>query len=185
MCSRRSRLRLIPPGRDNVAMTTLNPDRRQLHFADLNQLSAELDRIETAEQNGELRAVGNWTPGQILGHLAAWIHYGWDGYPMKRPPWFVRWFLRWQLPKMLAGGMPSGVRIPGVEGGTTGIEPVEFYDGMSELRRGIERLEGTELPTHDSPAFGQMSLEDRVRLNLRHAELHLSFLRYPGDDSIG
>lgn len=156
-------------------------DRRKLHFDNLEALSAELDRIEQAEQSGELRAVGNWTPGQILGHLAAWIHYGWEGFPMKPPPWFVRWYLRWQLPKMLAGSMPSGVRIPGIEGGTTGIEPVDFAEGMRELRRGIERLKGDDPPKYDSPAFGHLSLEDRIRLNLRHAELHLSFLQFPGD----
>ncbi len=168
---------------EDGGVTSAMPNRRQLRFHKLGDLAAELARIEQAEQAGELSAVGNWTPGQILGHVAAWIHYGWDGFPVQAPPWFVRWYLRWQLPKMLDKGMPSGVRIPGVEGGTTGIEPVEFGEGMSELRRGIERLEGGDPPTHHSPAFGEMSLEDRIQLNLRHAELHLSFLRYPGDEA--
>lgn len=156
-------------------------ERRAVHLPDLNAMRAELDRIEAAGQAGQLSTAGNWTAGQILGHLAAWIHYGWEGYPVKPPPWLVRVILRWQLKKMLAKGMPSGVRIPGVQGGTTGIEPVPFDEGMAEMRRGIERLKGSDPPTHHSPAFGAMSDEDRVLLNLRHAELHLSFLRYPGD----
>lgn len=168
-----------------AGMTTSSAgtERRELHFPNLDALSTELDRIDAAAKSDQLSAVGNWTPGQILGHLAAWIHYGWDGYPINPPPWFVRWFLRWRLPKMLQGKMPSGVRIPGVEGGTTGIEPVEFAQGMSDMRRGIERLQGDEPAKFHSPAFGEMSMEDRVELNLRHAELHLSFLRYPGDDA--
>jgi hypothetical protein len=51
---------------------------------------------------------------------------------------------------------------------------------MNELRRGIERLRGDQPPEYHSPAFGEMSLDDRIELNLRHAELHLGFLRYPG-----
>lgn len=156
-------------------------DRRPLHLPYLAALSDELDRIEAGQHAGQLQTVGNWTPGQILGHLAAWIHYGWEGYPVKAPPWLVRVILRWQLKKILSKGMSSGVRIPGVQGGTTGIEPVPFEQGMAEMRRGIERLEAAEPPAHHSPAFGEMSDEDRVLLNLRHAELHLSFLRYPGD----
>ncbi|MCO6042337.1 DUF1569 domain-containing protein [Aeoliella sp. ICT_H6.2] len=156
-------------------------DRRTLQLADLDALSVELDRIESAEQAGQLVAVGSWTPGQILGHVAAWIHYGWEGYPINPPPRFVRWFLRWRLPKMLKGSMPSGVRIPGVEGGTTGIEPVEFGQGLSEMRRGIQRMRGDDPAKFHSPAFGEMSMADRIELNLRHAELHFSFLRYPGD----
>ena len=160
-------------------------DRRKLALATLDALEAELDRIQSAEQAGELRAVGNWTPGQILGHVAAWIHYGWEGYPMKAPPLPVRWFLRWRLPKMLKSSMPAGVRIPGVEGGTTGIEPVEFSDAAANLRRGIDRLRSGEEASHHSPAFGKMSMDDRIELNLRHAELHLGFLRYPEDEAEG
>lgn len=151
---------------------------RKLQFANLSGLSAELDRIEKADRSGQLRTVGNWTPGQILGHLGAWIHYSWEGYPMRRPPWFIRWFLRRQLPKMLTDGMPTGVRIPGVAGGTTGIEQVEFGPALARLRDGIQRLGAGEDVLHHSPAFGQMSHEDRIRLNLRHAELHLGFLHY-------
>lgn len=154
---------------------------RALRLNDLAAYDLELDRIEAAEQSGALRAVGSWTPGQILGHLAAWIHYGWEGYPIRRPPWFVRWYLRWQLPKMLQGNMPSGVRIPGVEGGTTGTEPLDFSAALANLRRGIERLQSGDQAPYHSPAFGEMSMADRVELNLRHAELHLGFLRYPGD----
>ena len=163
-------------------MSNTNPtDRRDLHFATLDDLRADLDMLEMADRAGELTTVGNWTPGQVLGHVAAWIHYGWDGYPIKAPPFFIRWYLRWQLPKMLKGKMPTGVRIPGVEGGTTGIEPVEFADALARMRQGIDRLESDDPAPYHSPAFGEMSMADRIDLNLRHAELHFSFLRYPGD----
>jgi hypothetical protein len=75
--------------------------------------------------------------------------------------------------------MPSGVRIPGVKGGTFGIDEVPCEEGASRLRRAIDRLERDQSPPHPSPVFGPMSHDEWIRLNLRHAELHLGFL-HPG-----
>jgi hypothetical protein len=122
--------------------------------------------------------VGTWTPGQILGHLAAWIEYGYEGYPMNPPPWFIRLFLRWQVKKYLQRGMPSGVRIPKVEAGTYGTEAMPTQEGAERLRSALVLLQRGEPTKYHSPAFGPMSHEDRIELNLRHAELHLSFLQF-------
>lgn len=151
-------------------------NRRQLWFATIDDAVAEVDRIEEADKAGRLKAIGSWTPGQILAHVAAWIEYGYDGYPMQPPPWFIRQFLRWRVKKYLRVGMPAGVRIPNVKNGTYGTEPLGTADAAARLRRAFLRLRSGEPARFDSPAFGPMSHEDRVRLNLRHAELHLSFL---------
>ena len=63
--------------------------RRMLRFETLDEALAELDRIASAEQSGKLRTLGNWTAGQVLGHVAAWIDYGYEGYPLQPPPWFA------------------------------------------------------------------------------------------------
>jgi hypothetical protein len=151
--------------------------RRHLRFATIDDLLKEVERIETADKEGRLQAQGTWTPGQVLGHVAAWINYGYDGYPMKPPPWIVRLLLRWQVKKYLRDGMPSGVRIPKVEAGTYGIEVLTLPEGAAQLRRAVERLRAGEPAKFDSPAFGPMTPEDRIQFNLRHAELHLSFLQ--------
>lgn len=80
------------------------------------------------------------------------------------------WFLR--------RGMPSGQRIPGVAGGTYGTELFTTAEGADRLRRALQRLTSNEPAKFDSPALGPMSHADRIRLNLRHAELHLGFLVY-------
>ncbi|MCE2793240.1 MAG: DUF1569 domain-containing protein [Planctomycetota bacterium] len=152
--------------------------RRVLHWDSLEQIGNELDRIEVADRKGELAAVGHWTPGQILTHLAAWIEYGYTGYPIDRPNLILRWLLRWMLPGFLSKGMRPGVRIPGIKAGTVGQEEVSTATGLQRYRAALKRLESGEPCTYDSPAFGPMSMADRVRLNIRHAELHLSFLRY-------
>ena len=150
--------------------------RRSLRFATLDDLAAELDRIEAADNAGTLRATGNWTAGQILTHIAAWIDYAYDGYPVKAPPFFIRWILRWMLKSALRDGLRPGVKIPGVKGGTTGAELVDTRSGIERLRRSIGRLSSNEPVKFASPAFGEMTNEQRVTLNLRHAELHLGFL---------
>ena len=75
-------------------------------------------------------------------------------------------------------GMPAGIKIPKVEGGTYGIDPLSTAEGLSRLRRSLARLGSNEPVRFHSPAFGPMSDADRVQFNLRHAELHLGYLVY-------
>jgi hypothetical protein len=151
---------------------------RPLHFDNIDACLAEVDRIVAADQQGRLRTLGNWTAGQVLAHIAAWIEYGYHGYPLAPPPFFVRWILRWQVRKFLRGSMPRGVRIPRVQAGTYGMDPMPTAAAAERLKRAFGRLQAGEAAKFDSPAFGPMSHEDRIRLNLRHAELHLGFLDY-------
>lgn len=159
------------------------PTRRTLRFDTIAELEAEIDRIVAADRDGQLRTTGHWTPGQIMAHVAAWIEYGYDGYPLRPPPWFVRWFLRWQGKRFLRVGMPSGVRIPRVKDGTFGQDEMPTAAAAERLRRALQRLQSGEPAKFDSPAFGPMSHDDRIRLNLRHAELHLGFLQLTADRS--
>lgn len=153
-------------------------DRRKLRFQSISQLLSDVDRIVAADKAGTLRCSGNWTAGQILGHLASWINYGYEGYPFTTP-WFIRLILRFKVKKYLREGMTAGVRIPGVEAGTYGVEKLSTQEGAERLRQAIARLQKGEPVGFDSPGFGKMSAEERLTLNLRHAELHLSFL-HPG-----
>ena len=157
-------------------VNTAKVKRRKLWFHSIDDLLSDLERVETAERNGKLRTTGNWSVGQILAHLSAWIEYGWDGYPIGSPPFFIKWILVRMVRRYLRKGMPAGVRIPGIEGGTKGQEPMPTDEALARLRKSLSRLQSGEKALHDSPAFGPMSHEDRIQLNLRHAELHLSFL---------
>ena len=153
-------------------------ERRDLQFNSIDECVADIHQILEADRNGQLRAVGNWTPGQVLSHVAAWIEYGYEGYPMKPPPFFIRWILRFQLKKILRNGMPTGVRIPGIKEGTVGMEEMPTAEAGQRAKTAFERLSKREESKYDSPAFGKMSHDDRIRLNLRHAELHLGYLKY-------
>jgi hypothetical protein len=148
--------------------------RRELRFESIDQALADVDRLAEVERAGRLRRLGNWTLGQTLGHLAAWVEYGYTGCPLK-VPFFIRWILRLRKRKFLYGPMRSGVKIPGVEGGTLATDPMPLDEAVERYRRVMERLK-TEAPTAPSPIFGRLTHEEWIALNLRHAELHLSFL---------
>ncbi len=157
--------------------TAKSADRRSLRYSTIDELLRDIDALVQADQVGSLRPVGNWTLGQAFGHLAAWIAFGFDGYPFDRPPWLIRVILRRKGKKYLRDGMAAGVRIPKVKNGTYATEVIATEEGAKQLTQALQRLQDGEPAKYDSPAFGPMSHDDRVRLNLRHAELHLSFFR--------
>jgi hypothetical protein len=148
--------------------------RRELRFESLEQMLADVDRLVEAERAGRLRRLGNWTLGQTLGHLAAWMEYSYTPAPLK-VPFPIRWILRLRKQKFLYGPMRAGVRIPRVEGGTLATDPVPLDEALRRLRAVTERLR-TEAPTVPSIVFGWLTREESVAINLRHAELHLGFL---------
>jgi hypothetical protein len=151
---------------------------RRLRFETTDQCADEVRRIAQADREGRVRVAGNWTPGQVMAHIAAWIEYAYEGFPIRRPPFFIRWILRLQRQRILSQGMPRGIKIPRVDGGTTGMDTMETDAAAERLLAALTRLKSPELALHASPAFGAMSHEDRIRLNLRHAELHLGHLSY-------
>lgn len=156
--------------------TTKVNERRKLRFDTIDDCLQDLDRLEQAERQGNLKTLGNWTAGQNLSHVAAWIEYGWEGYPMEEPPAEVAVAMRAMLDDILENGMGAGMMLPEVEGGTFGADEMETLAAVDRFRAALNRLKLGEVATHNNPAFGEMSHEKRVKLNLRHAELHLGFL---------
>jgi hypothetical protein len=149
-------------------------NRRILHFDTIDQMLAEVDRLVEAEKAGRLKQLGNWTLGQVLGHLACWMGYAFTPAPLN-PPFFIRWILRLQRNSFIWKPMKPGVRIPGVQGGTLATDPMPLDEALPRFRRAAERLK-KEAPTAPSPAVGPMTHEEGIALNLRHAEVHLGFL---------
>lgn len=148
--------------------------RRSLHFSSIDEALADADRLVAAEGRGALRRSGSWTLGQTLGHLAAWAGFGYDGYPIK-PPRVIGWILRLRRHAFIHGPMRPGVRIPGVKGGTVATEELSTEEGHARFRRAFERLK-REPAMDRHPFLGKMAQDEWIALNLRHAELHLSFL---------
>jgi hypothetical protein len=145
-----------------------------LRFESIDQALAEVDRLVEAERAGRLKCVGNWTLGQALGHLAAWVEYSYTGAPLK-VPFFIKWILRLQKRKFLYEPMRTGARIPGIPGGTLATEPMPLDEAEEKYRRALERLK-SDAPTALNPIFGVLRHDEWTALHLRHAEGHLGFV---------
>ena len=152
--------------------------RRPVRFESLEELSAEAERIAEAEHAGRARALGNWSPGQNLQHLARFMTCSLDGFG-KEPPLPVKLFGR-VLRLFLRGGMfqkpvPPGFKLPR---GMPFIpaEQVGAGEGARELCAVIDRVQQGAPFIPASPLFGRLTREQWIALHLRHAELHLSFV---------
>lgn len=149
--------------------------RRALRFSTIDDALAEAERLVAAERAGKLACAGNWKLGQTLGHLATWANFAQDGYPPEvRAPLPVRMILRLMRNTVINKGMMPGVRVGKIPGGTLGLEPLDADEGMHRFRAALERLRSTA-PTIPNPVFGQLTHDQWIALNLRHAELHLGF----------
>lgn len=151
-------------------------NRRQLRFDTIEQVLLDVERLAAAERAGTLKRLGNWTLGQNLGHLAAWVNYAFDGYPMRPPPLPIRLILKLRKNKYIHDRLPAGVKIPGIEGGTVATDLLPLDEGLQRYRAALQRLRAGA-PSQRSPIFGPLTHEEWIELNLRHAELHLSFMR--------
>jgi len=153
--------------------TSKVPNRRHLHFKSVDEALREVDQLAVAERAGGLTQLGNWTLGQALGHVATWAEYSYTGAPLK-VPFIVKFFLRMGKKKFLYSPMKAGVRIPRVPGGTLAIDPMPLDEAQHRCRSAFERLD-RQCPTHPNIIFGTLMHAEWINLNLRHAELHLSF----------
>jgi hypothetical protein len=148
--------------------------RRTLHFTTIDQALAEADRLAVADRANKAQSLGNWTLGQTLNHLASWAQFSYDGIPMNTP-FFIRWILRTRKNSFLHKPMRPGVRIPSLPEGTLATNPAPLEDALKQYHQVMTRLK-TEPPTIRHQLFGIMTHEEWIALNLRHAELHLSFI---------
>ena len=80
-------------------------DRRQLRFQTLDDVLADAEMLALA---GHIRALGNWTPGQIFKHLAIVFNCQIDGMPLN-PPWLFRVLGRYYFKnRIINKGMRAG-----------------------------------------------------------------------------
>ena len=156
-----------------MSVDTRKAERRSLRFGSLEDLDAELDRLERAHAAGTLTHTGNYAPGQALHHLARWMErYRTRDLP-KGLPLHMRIVGRLMRGRVFEKGFPAG--LPGPEGKTQPEPDVPFQEGLAYLRRMHEALRQDDF-AQPNEFLGPVSHADVITLHLRHAELHLGFL---------
>lgn len=148
--------------------------RRSLSFQNFDEVRADIDLLLAADTRGSLRRLGNWSLGQNLNHLASWINFAYDGFPLK-PPWFMRLLGPVLKNRLINGKMPAGFRLSRTPGGTLATEDMPAAQAAAKYHAAIRRLEA-HAPTAPNPVLGPLSHDQWMRLHLNHASLHLSFL---------
>jgi hypothetical protein len=157
-------------------MTATIPARRTVQFASFDDVLADAERLVRARA----ATTGNWSLDQILGHLAFAMEGSVNGFNRKAP-WPLRLVGRFVVkPRILKHGMKPGFKLPPeaekMSVPAPGGDPAA---ALERLRRAIQRLK-SDTTRQPHPFFGPMPAAEWDRLHLRHAELHLSFVKEPG-----
>jgi hypothetical protein len=144
--------------------------RRQLHFDTIDDILTDVEKLN----QGKFKALGNWSPGQILKHLEILMTASLDGFK-SRPPWFIRLIGKLVKKKMLTKPMSAGFQLPKNAATEFIPGPIEWDDALGQLRIAIRRLK-TESKREPSSFLGVLTRKEWDQMHCRHAELHLSFL---------
>ncbi len=131
------------------------------------------DLLNDAQQltHENVRTLGNWSQGQIYEHIARALHSSIDGVGFTLP-FALRWFMStFMKRKFLREKIPAGFTT------TEKFSPddISAEEGLASLQKAIERQKH-EPKRVRHPAFGNISREEWDSFQLRHAELHMSFL---------
>jgi hypothetical protein len=144
--------------------------RRQLDYASFAELLADADRLSS----GPVKALGNWSAGQVFRHLATTYNKSIDGFNLTFP-WHFRAMARIFKKKIIAGAMPPGFNLPPDAAKELAPTPTSTEEGLAELHLAVARLQREpNRATH--PMFGVIAKEEWDKIHLKHASLHMSFL---------
>jgi hypothetical protein len=153
--------------------------RRAVSLETIDELEAEVDRIMAAATEGKLKTLGNWSAGQILWHIGRLIEFSIDGFPFcyRRGLQWLTPILRWISWRCLISlAFRPGFRNPS-EAAALEPDPAIALDAAAGyLRQQIGRIRSGERMTKMCSLDGAYSHEQWIYIQLRHAELHLSYL---------
>jgi hypothetical protein len=157
-----------------MAVNTAKVDaRRKLDYKSFDELLADADRLSS----GDVKTLGNWSPGQIFQHLANAYNGSIDGLPGGFP-WFIRAMARMFKKKLIGGPMPAGIKMSAKLAKAVMPEPTSTEVGLANLHAAVSRLR-QEPHRAAHPVFGEVSKEEWNTMHLKHANLHMSFLTTP------
>lgn len=149
---------------------------RDLSFSTYDELTSELDRLESAHRAGTLVASGNWSAGQIFQHVGRFMRFSFDGFPF-RTPWYIALIGRCMKPFMGFMSLKPGIKLPAGAEALLPDDGVSFEDGIGELREQLARRANGERMEKRSPLFGRLGHDRWSQMHLDHAAMHLGFLR--------
>ncbi len=150
--------------------------RRRVHYDSYDEALADAERLAAIP----VRTLGNWSYGQILRHLAKTVNMTIDGTSLKAPA-PIRLLARLFLKKrMLTRTLSPGFRLP-KRARSLLPEETSVAEGLELFRAAVQRTR-TESQRAPSPLLGKLTPEEADQFQLRHIEMHMSFV-VPADES--
>ncbi|MDG1873605.1 MAG: DUF1569 domain-containing protein [Mariniblastus sp.] len=158
-------------------MSKPKPQKRKLKFSDYDEMMVE---VQALAESGYV-SNGNWNLGQASSHVADWMLFPLDGFPV--PPLPIR-IMFWFMKKTVVPGMKRKILAEGFKGGVmTAPETVagsdEYSDqqGQEKLRAAVDRVSSHTGSLYPSPLFGEMDMAMHHKVSLLHAEHHFGYLQ--------
>jgi len=145
-------------------------DRRPVSFDGLDDVLADARRF-----GPDARTTGNWTPSQVVEHVAEFMHWSREGFDV-RPPLLLRIAGRLMRPWALRGRPPAGMKLPPKLQRLVPARSVSWDAAITHLEDEVRRIDAGERYTHSSPLFGRLTHVQWVRLHCNHAAHHFSFV---------
>ena len=156
-------------------MFTSAKKRRKIRYSNFEEMLEDAQRLTAADAE----TVGNWTKGQIFEHLARAIDFTLDGFDDFRVPWFTRTVASLFLKKwFMTRGLPAGFRLKNQDAQKLVPDAIETSAALHHLQQAVHRLRQTSHRC-PHPVFGSLTQAESDQLQLRHTELHMSFIAEP------
>jgi len=150
---------------------------RTLNFQSIADLENDLDRLEQACASGTVRPVGAWSSGQNCQHVGKFFKFALDGFESSAPlPVRLIVTLLFKSKALGPDPMPSGFKLPAKASYMLPDPDISDQDGIAFLREQLQRIKNGEQFAHPSPLFGQLTQDQWMTIQLKHAALHLGFL---------
>ena len=150
---------------------TDSSQRSKIEYSTLNEFRQDAERIAQLDY----RTVGKWSFGQIMLHLAMAIEGSIDGFPF-RGPWYIRKLAAPLIKNsLLSKPLKPGFRLPKYAENYLPDPDVTTYSALSRVQSAVSRIQ-VEAPQAEHPFLGKLAEEEWMRLHVRHAELHMSFV---------
>jgi len=164
-------------------MGNKHPNWHPRDYNTIEELNAELDRIEAAHQAGTLQTRGNWSTGQIFDHCSRPIKMAFDGFFDEQEnqvhmPFLARVFGVLVFKNLLGRShMKPGIKLPANASSMLPPDDCSFEQGLEALRTQHARLENGERMTMRSPFLGKMRHEQWILMHLDHCRMHFGFIQ--------
>ncbi len=147
--------------------------RRTVSYKNHDEVLADVERLAA----GGYRQLGNWSLGQIAGHLALAMTMALDG-SKSQMAWPIRFLARaFAKNQLVRGPMKPGFKVPSKFSTALIPDPdlAADVEGISSLRTAVKRWK-TEPQRHPHFFLGKLTPEEWEKILLNHAAMHLSFV---------